>query len=136
MNKNLIEDIVSDCGYQALGLYEYLYCNRDEKYNVTVISMWQMVNVGDYHNEDTLVESIEDLKKFGYLEVVDNIYLFPKSTENYDAFFELFKSIENITSPNELSMLKEEDIQLVLKVYKSRKKEDIEMGYSEKLIAQ
>lgn len=121
MNKNLIEDIVSDCGYQALGLYEYLYCNRDEKYNVTVISMWQMVNAGAYHNEDTLVESIEDLKEFGYLEVVDNIYMFPRSTENYDAFFELFKSIGNIENLDELSMLKDEDMQLILKVYKSKK---------------
>ena len=75
MDKNLIEDIVSDCGYQALGLYEYLYCNKDEKYNVTVISMYQMVVAGDYHNEDTLVESIEELKEFGYLEVVGNIYI-------------------------------------------------------------
>lgn len=128
MNKNLIENIVSDCGYEALGLYEYLYCNRDKKYNVTVISMYQIAGAGSYHNEDTLVESIEDLKEFGYLEVVGNIYLFPKSTENYDAVFEMLKSIENIENPDELSRLKEEDMQLILKVYKS-KKEDIEMGY-------
>lgn len=129
MNKNLIEDIVSNCGYQALGLYEYLYCNRDEKYNVTVISMWQMVNVGDCHNEDTLVESIEELKEFGYLKVVDNIYLFPKSTENYDAFFELLEAVGKVENPNELSMLNDEDMQLILKIYDS-KKEDIEVGYS------
>lgn len=131
MDKNLIEDIVSDCGYQALGLYEYLYCNRDEKYNVTVISMWQMVEAGAYHNEDTLIESIEELKEFGYLEVVGNIYLFPKVTKNYNAVFELLKLIESIENPDELlSMLKDEDMQLILKMYKS-KKEDIEMGYSD-----
>ena len=129
MNKNLIENIVADCGYQALGLYEYLYCNRDEKYNVTAISMYQMVNAGAYHNEDTLVESIEELKEFGYLEVVDNIYMFPRSTENYDAFFELLEAMGKIESPNELATLNNEDMQLILKVYDS-KKEDIEMGYS------
>ena len=129
MDKNLIEDIVSDCGYQALGLYEYLYCNRDEKYNVTVISMYQMVNAGAYHNEDTLVESIEDLKEFGYLEVVGNIYLFPKSTENHDTFFELLEAVGKIENPNELATLNDEDMQFLLKVYDS-KKEDVEMGYS------
>lgn len=130
MDKNLIEDIVSDCGYQALGLYEYLYCNRDEKYNVTVISMYQMVVAGDYHNEDTLVESIEELKAFGYLKVVGNIYLFPKSTENYDAVFELIEAVGKIENPNELSMLNDENMQFLLKIYNS-KKEDIEMGYSD-----
>lgn len=130
MDKNLIEDIVSDCGYQALGLYEYLYCNRDEKYNVTVISMYQMVVAGDYHNEDTLVESIEKLKAFGYLKVVGNIYLFPKSTENYDAVFELIEAVGKIENPNELSMLNDENMQFLLKIYNS-KKEDIEMGYSD-----
>lgn len=130
MDKNLIEDIVSDCGYQALGLYEYLYCNRDEKYNVTVISMWQMVEAGAYHNEDTLVESIEELKEFGYLKVVGNIYLFPKVTENYNAFLALLESITNIGNPDELSRLKDEDMQFVLKIQQSRK-EDAEWGYSD-----
>lgn len=130
MNKNLIEDIVSDCGYQALGLYEYLYCNKDEKYNVTVISMYQMVEAGVYHNESTLVESIEKLKEFGYLEVVENIYLFPKSIENYDAILELLESIGKFEDSDELlSTLNDEDVQLILKMYKS-KKEDIEMGYA------
>ncbi len=128
MDKNLIENIVSDCGYQALGLYEYLYCNRDEKYNVTVISMYQMVEAGAYHNEDTLVESIEELKEFGYLEVVGNIYLFPKSTENYDAVLELLEQITNIESLDELSMLKDDVVQFVLKIQQSRK-EDVEWGY-------
>ena len=129
MGKNLIEDIVSDCGYQALGLYEYLYCNKDEKYNVTVISMYQMVVTGAYHNEDTLVESIEELKEFGYLEVVGNIYMFPKVTKNYDAILELLESITNIGSPDELSRLKDEDMQFVLKIQQS-KQEDMEMGYN------
>ncbi len=129
MNKNLIENIVSDCGYQALGLYEYLYCNKDEKYNVTVISMYQMVEAGAYHNESTIVECIEELKYFGYLEVVGNIYFFPKSTNNYDAFFELFKSIEKFEDLDELSALENEDLKLILKEYKA-KKEDNEMGYA------
>lgn len=128
MNKELIEDIVSDCGYQALGLYEYLYCNKDEKYNVTIISMCQMVEAGAYHNESTIVDCIEELKNFGYLEVVDNIYMFPKSIENYDLFFELFESVKNIKNPDELFISKDEFMQLILKVYKS-KQEDIEMGY-------
>lgn len=128
MNKELIEDIVSDCGYQALGLYEYLYCNKDEKYNVTIISMCQMVEAGAYHNESTIVDCIEELKNFGYLEVVDNIYMFPKSIENYDLFFELFESVKNIKNPDELFTSKDEFMQLILKVYKS-KQEDIEMGY-------
>lgn len=130
MNKELIEDIVSDCGYQALGLYEYLYCNKDEKYNVTVISMYQMVEAGAYHNESIIVECIEELKEFGYLEVVDNIYMFPKSIENYDAILELLESIGRFEDSDELlSTLKDEDVQLILKMYKS-KKEDIEMGYA------
>lgn len=130
MNKSLIEDIVSDCGYEALGVYEYLYCNREEKYNATVISMYQLVNAGSYHNEKILVEAIKELKEFEYLEVLDNIYVFPKAVENYDAVFKLIETTEKIKSPNELSMLNDEDMQFLLKIYNS-KKEDVEMGYCE-----
>ena len=36
MNEKMIEMIVSDCGYEALGLYDYLYSKRNRKYNVTI----------------------------------------------------------------------------------------------------
>ena len=60
---------------------------------------------------------------------MDNIYLFPKSTENYDAFFELLEAMGKIKNPNELATLNDEDMRLILKICDS-KKEDIEMGYS------
>lgn len=102
MNEKTIETIVSDCGYEALGLYNYLYSIRNKKYNVTIINMKQIANIGAYFDDTTLVESIEDLKEFGYLHVIDNIYLFPKLVESYDAFFELLDQIKNFENKEEL----------------------------------
>ena len=78
MNEELIENIVSDCGYEALGLYSYLYSIRDKKYNISVISKYQIANKGAYFNNSTLLESINELKEFGYLIIFNNTYLFPK----------------------------------------------------------
>ena len=102
MNEKMIETIVSDCGYEALGLYSYLYSIRNKKYNVTIINMNQIANIGAYFDDTTLVESIDDLKEFGYLHVVGSIYLFPKLVENYDDFFELSDQIKNIENKEEL----------------------------------
>ena len=56
--------------------------------------------------------------------------MFPKVTKNYDAVLELLEAITNIESPDELSRLKDEDMQFVLKIQQSRK-EDAEWGYSD-----
>lgn len=102
MNEELIENIVSDCGYEALGLYNYLYSIRNKKYDVTIISMNQIANMGAYFDDTTLLESINDLKEFGYLHIIGSIYLFPKFVENYDMFFELLNQIEKIENEKDL----------------------------------
>ena len=102
MNEELIENIVSDCGYEALGLYNYLYSIRNKKYDVTIISMNQIANMGAYFDDTTLLESINDLKEFGYLHIIGSIYLFPKFVENYDMFFELLNQIERIENEKDL----------------------------------
>ena len=102
MDEKMIEQIVSDCGYEALGLYSYLYSIRNKKYNVTIINMNQIANIGAYFDDTTLLESINDLKEFGYLHVVGNIYLFPRLVENYDDFFELSDQIKNIENKEDL----------------------------------
>lgn len=56
--------------------------------------MNHIASTGAYFDVTTLKESIDDLKEFGYLYVIDNTYLFPK-IENYDDFFELFHPIES-----------------------------------------
>ena len=96
MNKKMIEEVVSNCGYEALGLYDYLYSIRNRKYDVTIISMNQIASMGAYFDDTTLLESINDLKEFGYLHVVGKVYLFPKLVENYDNFFELLDLIKKI----------------------------------------
>lgn len=70
MNENLIEEIVSDCGYEALGLYEYLYSIRDKKYDVTITSMCQIALKGDYFDTQTLFESIDELIRIGHSNIV------------------------------------------------------------------
>ena len=102
MNEELIENIVSDCGYEALGLYNYLYSIRNKKYDVTIISMNQIANMGAYFDDTTLLESINDLKEIGYLHIIGSIYLFPKFVENYDMFFELLNQIEKIENEKDL----------------------------------
>lgn len=110
MNEKMIEMIVSDCGYEALGLYDYLYSKRNRKYNVTIKSMKQIANIGGYFDDTTLLESINDLKEFGYLHVVGKVYLFPKLVENYDNFFGLLDQITNIENKEDLDeILKSND---------------------------
>lgn len=75
---------------------------RNKKYNVTIINMNQIANIGAYFDDTTLLESINDLKEFGYLHVVGNIYLFPRLVENYDDFFELSDQIKNIENKEDL----------------------------------
>ena len=102
MNEKTIEEVVSNCGYEALGLYNYLYSIRNKKYDVTIISMNQIANIGAYFDDTTLLESINDLKEFGYLHIIGSIYLFPKFAENYDMFFELLNQIEKIENEKDL----------------------------------
>lgn len=102
MNKKMIEEVVSNCGYEALGLYDYLYSIRNRKYDVTIISMNQIASMGAYFDDTTLLESINDLKEFGYLHVVGKVYLFPKLVENYDNFFELLDLIKKIENEKDL----------------------------------
>lgn len=102
MNEKMIDEVVSNCGYEALGLYSYLYSIRNKKYDVTIKSMNQIANIGAYFDDTTLLESINDLKEFGYLHVVGNIYLFPRLVENYDDFFELSDQIKNIENKEDL----------------------------------
>lgn len=110
MNKKMIEEVVSNCGYEALGLYDYLYSIRNRKYDVTIISMNQIASMGAYFDDTTLLESINDLKEFGYLHVVGKVYLFPKLVENYDNFFELLDLIKKIENEKDLDgILKSND---------------------------
>lgn len=110
MNKKMIEEVVSNCGYEALGLYDYLYSIRNRKYDVTIISMNQIASMGAYFDDTTLLESINDLKEFGYLHVVGKVYLFPKLVENYDNFFELLDLIKKIKNEKDLDgILKSND---------------------------
>ena len=110
MNKKMIEEVVSNCGYEALGLYDYLYSIRNRKYYVTIISMNQIASMGAYFDDTTLLESINDLKEFGYLHVVGKVYLFPKLVENYDNFFELLDLIKKIENEKDLDgILKSND---------------------------
>ncbi len=110
MNEKMIEEVVSNCGYEALGLYHYLYSIRNKKYDVTVISMNQIASMGAYFDDTTLLESINDLKEFGYLHVVGSVYLFPKLVENYDIFFELLDQIKKIENEKDLDdILKSND---------------------------
>lgn len=81
MDKKMIEEIVSNCGYEALGLYIYLYSIRDKESNVTMIDMDQIANEGAYFDTTTLLESIDDLKDFEYLVNEGNLYAFPKSAD-------------------------------------------------------
>lgn len=110
MNEKMIDEVVSNCGYEALGLYSYLYSIRNKKYDVTIKSMNQIANIGAYFDDTTLLESINDLKEFGYLHILGSIYLFPKLVENYDNFFELLNQIKKIENEKDLDdILKSND---------------------------
>ena len=142
MDKNLIEEIASDCGYGALGLYEYLYSIRDEKYNVTIISMSKIADIGAYHNVDPLVEDIENLKEWNYLLVVGNVYLFPRATDDYQNTLELLATMADIISDVKcqddlLEVLKDnENLQTFISATYQAYKEDVEFGFSEEIIGQ
>ena len=72
--------------------------------------MRKIANLGDYFDDTTLLESINDLKEFGYLHVVGSIYLFPKLVENYDDFFRVLDQIEKTENEKGLeSILKSND---------------------------
>ena len=116
MNEKMIEEVVSNCGYEALGLYNYLYSIRNKKYDVAIISMNQIANMGAYFDDTTLLESINDLKEFGYLYVVGNIYLFPILVENYDEFFEVLDLIEKTENKKDLESILEsnDDVKSIL----------------------
>ena len=110
MNEKMIDEVVSNCGYEALGLYSYLYSIRNKKYDVTIKSMNQIANIGAYFDDTTLLESINDLKEFGYLHILGSIYLFPKLVDNYDNFFELLNQIKKIENEKDLDdILKSND---------------------------
>ena len=110
MNEKMIDEVVSNCGYEALGLYSYLYSIRNKKYDVTIKSMNQIANIGAYFDDTTLLESINDLKEFGYLHILGSIYLFPKLVENYDNFFELLNQIKKTENEKDLDdILKSND---------------------------
>lgn len=126
MNEKLIENIVSDCGYEALGLYSYLYSIRDSKYNISVVSKFQIANQGSYFNNVTLLESINELKEFGYLIVFDNMYFFPK-TEEYKEFFCFFNHVDNVDDLFDVLKANDEVRDIFLKFTKSNH-EDQEMG--------
>lgn len=141
MDKNLIEEIVSDCGYGALGLYEYLYSIRDEKYNITIISMSKIADIGAYHNVNPLVEDIENLKEWNYLLVVGNVYLFPRAIDDYKNTIELLTTMADIISDvkcqDDLSeALKDnDDLQAFISATYQAYKEDVEFGFLEKATA-
>ena len=72
--------------------------------------MNQIASMGAYFDDTTLLESINDLKEFGYLHVVGKVYLFPKLVENYDNFFELLDLIKKIENEKDLDgILKSND---------------------------
>lgn len=137
MDKILIDNIVSTCGYEALGLYEYLYSIRDEKYNVTIISIKEIADEGAYFDTTTLIESIKNLKDANYLFNSGSVYLFPMSDANCDEFLELLNSALNVSNPEELELLISEnnDYQLIMKMFKANK-EDVEFGFSEEITGQ
>ena len=127
MNEELIENIVSDCGYEALGLYSYLYSIRDKKYNISVISKYQIANKGAYFDNSTLLESINELKEFGYLIISNNnTYLFPK-TEDYKEVFEFFNQVNNENDLYDIVKSNDRMKAIFLKVVQSNH-EDQEMG--------
>ena len=137
MDKKFIEEIVSTCGYEALGLYEYLYSIRDEKYNATIISIKKIADEGAYFDTTTLIESIENLEDANYLFKSGSVYLFPMSDDNYDAFFELLNSASNINDAEELELLisQNNDYQLIVEMFKGNK-EDVEFGFAEEIVGQ
>lgn len=126
MNEELIKSIVSDCGYEALGLYSYLYSIRDKKYNISVVSKFQIANQGSYFNNAALLESINELKEFGYLKVFCNMYFFPK-TEEYKDFFVFFDHVDNIDDLFNVLKANDKVKDIFLKFTQSNH-EDQEMG--------
>lgn len=94
MNEKMIKQIVSDCGYQALGLYSYLFSVRNI-IDVTEISIEEIAHAGDYFDYSELIEDIKLLAEFGYLLSDGNVYFFPKSIDYMDMFQEFEKYKED-----------------------------------------
>lgn len=131
MNEKLIENIVSDCGYEALGLYSYLYSIRDKKYNISIISKYQIANVGAYFDNSTLLESINELKEFGYLRILDNMYLFPK-TEDYEELFGVLDQMNNADDIYAVFKSNDEMKAILLKIVQSNHEDqEIKMNTSD-----
>lgn len=96
MDEKMIKQIVSDCGYQALGLYSYLFSIRNI-IDVTEISIEEIAHDGDYFEYSELIEDIKLLAEFGYLLSDGNVYFFPKSIDYMDMFqkFQKYKEDSN-----------------------------------------
>lgn len=90
MNEKMIKQIVSDCGYQALGLYSYLFSVRNI-IDVAEISIEEIAHAGDYFDYSELIEDIKLLAEFGYLLSDGNVYFFPQSIDYMDMFQEFQK---------------------------------------------
>lgn len=97
MDEKMIKQIVLDCGYQALGLYSYLFSARNI-INVTEISIEEIAHAGDYFDYSELIEDIKLLAEFGYLLSDGNIYFFPKSINYMDMFQEYQKYKEDTSN--------------------------------------
>ncbi len=93
MSEELIENIVSDCGYEALGLYCYLFSIRDKDTNCTLITIQEISNMGAYFDTLSLIESIDLLKEFQYILNDGDIYAFPKSIDYTDTI-QMFKEFQ------------------------------------------
>ena len=83
MDERMIRQIVSDCGYQAFGLYSYLFSARNI-IDVTEISIEEIAHAGDYFDYSELIEDIKLLVEFGYLLSDGNIYFFPQINKLYE----------------------------------------------------
>lgn len=94
MDEKMIRQIVSDCGYQALGLYSYLFSARNI-IDVTEISIEEIAHAGDYFDYSELIEDIKLLAEFGYLLSDGNVYFFPKSIDYMNTLQEFQKYRED-----------------------------------------
>lgn len=94
MDEKMIRQIVSDCGYQALGLYSYLFSVRNI-IDVTEISIEEIARAGDYFDYSELIGDIKLLAEFGYLLSDGNVYFFPKSIDYMNMFQEFQKYKED-----------------------------------------
>lgn len=97
MDEKMVKQIVSDCGYQALGLYSYLFSTRNT-IDVTEISIEEIAHAGDYFDYSELIEDIKLLTEFGYLLSDGNVYFSPKSIDYMDMFQQFQKYKEDTSN--------------------------------------